>query len=170
MLMCVVQRFIKYAQTGTNRHGHARKEGSCALYYASLPASSFSFVCGLCGLSLALLSLSLLLSLFLSLSLLFVLPLSLFPSSPFSSSFCVKFTFAHQDLFQQQNLRSTRKSLLRTSTVLSPSLFLSLCTRGFSHSILTHLHRIRVPVPCPCHASHLIIIMQSILLIIQNCA
>lgn len=84
-----------------------------------------------------------------SLSLFFMSSLSLFPSSPFSSSFCVKFTFAHQDLFQQQNLRSTRKSLLRTSTVLSPSLFLSLCTGGFSHSILTHFHRIRVPVPVP---------------------
>lgn len=161
--MCVVQRFIKYAQTGTNRHGHARKEGSCALYYASLPASSFSFsfVCGLCGLSLALLSLSLSLSLF----------LSLFPASPFSSSFCVKFTFAHQDLFQQQNLRSTRKSLLRTSTGLFLSLSLSLCMYAgiFTQHFDASSPR-SCPSACPCHASHLIIIMQSILLIIQNWA
>lgn len=103
----------------------------------------------------------------LPLSLPFVLPFSLFPASPFSSSFCVKFTFAHQDLFQQQNLRSTRKSLLRTSTVL----FFSLCEFGgifpqYFDASSPH----SCPCPCPCHASHLIIILQSILLIIQNCA
>lgn len=93
--------------------------------------------------------------------------------SPFSSSFCVKFTFAHQDLFQQQNLRSTRKSLLRTLTglylslspSLSPSVYCGIFRQHFDAST-PH----SCPCPCPCHVSHLIIIMQSILLIIQNCA
>lgn len=106
---------------------------------------------GLCGLSLALLSLSL--SHTFSFSHTFPFPLCSPSPSAFSSSFCVQFTFPHRDLFQQQNLRSTRKSLLKSSTALCE------CER-FSHSVFV------AATPLPYRASHLISIMQNILLII----